>query len=113
MQRSNLWSMSLSREQLPEEAVEAQGMALFSSADASYQCPFKEAVLRDEFRPRQLRSMGGNSMHVAAVGACLPLLKSKDPTIANGMGPDWYVDPVRIKRNLATRALSTPPCSPD
>lgn len=74
LRKSNLWPLRYSREMLAEEALEVQGMSLFSPEDFAYPCPFRQAVLDGRFCEGALRSLSGNAMHVAVVGACLCFL---------------------------------------
>lgn len=74
LRKSNLWSLRYRREMLAEETLEVQGMSVFSPEDFAYPCPFREAVLNRRFGDGSLRSLSGNAMHIAVVGACLCFL---------------------------------------
>ena len=67
---SSLWSFAKSREVLPEELCEVQGMNIFGPDDGCA-CPFRDAVLDGLFTGRQLQQMAGNAMHVSAIGTAL------------------------------------------
>ena len=68
---SSLWSFEKSREVLPEELCEVQGMNIYSPDDMGFACPFRSAVANDVFTARQLSQMAGNAMHMAAIGTAL------------------------------------------
>ena len=70
LRRSLLWSFQCRRRVQPAEAVEVQGMRLFSEVE-KFVCPFKHALLGGRFTGPQIRSMAGNAMHPSAIGVCL------------------------------------------